>query len=112
LALLFIACAITFIDALSENFTFYLNLHIIKSTISFILLLSLSSFLLSQTREWIIYNTSNSGLPSDYVNAIAIDRQGNKWIATSDGWIAKFDGVNWTVYNSGLPSNYVWAIAR
>jgi ligand-binding sensor domain-containing protein len=47
--------------------------------------------------------------------AIAIDEQGNKWIGTVNGGLAKFDGVNWTVYNtsnSGLPSNLVpWAIA-
>jgi hypothetical protein len=45
------------------------------------------------------------------VNAIAIDGQGNKWIGTYGGGLAKFDGVNWTVYktsNSGLPDNYVW----
>jgi hypothetical protein len=31
---------------------------------------------------------------------------GNKWIGTDGGGLAKFDGVNWTVYNksnSGLP---------
>jgi ligand-binding sensor domain-containing protein len=52
-------------------------------------------------------------LPSNDVFAIAIDGQGNKWIGTGDG-LAKFDGVNWTVYNtsnSGLPSNAVLAIA-
>ncbi|CUT04977.1 two-component regulator propeller domain-containing protein [Candidatus Kryptobacter tengchongensis] len=49
--------------------------------------------------------TRGSGLPSNYVWAIAIDVQGNKWIGTWGG-LAKFDGVNWTVYkrsNSGLP---------
>jgi ligand-binding sensor domain-containing protein len=64
--------------------------------------------------NWTVYNTSNSGLPSKYVYAIAIDGQGNKWIGTSGGGLVKFDGVNWTVYNmwnSGLPSNYVYAIA-
>jgi ligand-binding sensor domain-containing protein len=51
---------------------------------------------------------------SNYVYAIAIDGQGNKWIGTYGGGLAKFDGINWTVYNtanSGLPSNYVYAIA-
>jgi hypothetical protein len=44
------------------------------------------------------------------LDAIAIDGQGNKWIGTYGGGLAKFDGVNWTVYNtsnSGLPDNYV-----
>jgi hypothetical protein len=63
--------------------------------------------------KWTVYNTSNSGLPGNYVQAIAIDEGGNKWIGT-DGGLAKFDGVNWTVYktsNSGLPSNWVTSIA-
>jgi hypothetical protein len=63
--------------------------------------------------NWTVYNTSNSNLPSNYVTAIAIDGQGNKWIGTSEG-LVKFDGKNWTVYNtsnSGLPSDYVTAIA-
>ncbi len=64
--------------------------------------------------NWTVYNTSNSGLPDNYVLTIAIDGGGNKWIGTGWGGVAKFDGVNWTVYNtsnSGLPSNYVRAIA-
>jgi ligand-binding sensor domain-containing protein len=50
--------------------------------------------------NWTVYNTSNSGLPYNYVFAIAIDGQGNKWIGTNGGGLAKFDGVNWTVYNT------------
>jgi hypothetical protein len=64
--------------------------------------------------NWTVYNTSNSGLPDNWVFAIAIDGQGNKWIGTDGGGLAKFDGINWTVYNtsnSGLPDNYVFAIA-
>ncbi len=63
--------------------------------------------------NWTVYNTSNSGLPSNDVLAIAIDGQRNKWIGTDRG-LAKFDGARWTVYNtsnSGLPSNDVLAIA-
>jgi hypothetical protein len=47
--------------------------------------------------------------------AIAIDEEGgSKWIGTYGGGLAKFDGVNWTVYNtsnSKLPDNRVYAIA-
>jgi len=63
--------------------------------------------------NWTVYNASNSGLPSNWVNAVAIDGSGNQWIGTWSG-LAKFDGANWTVYNkanSGLPDNYVGAIA-
>jgi ligand-binding sensor domain-containing protein len=66
------------------------------------------------TGDFIIYGRWNSGLPSDTVLTIAIDKQGNKWIGTQNGGIAKFDGTNWTVYNtsnSGLPSNWINVIA-
>jgi hypothetical protein len=33
-------------------------------------------------------------LPHNWVNAIAIDGEGNKWIGTFGGGLAKFDGVN------------------
>ncbi len=63
----------------------------------------------SQTPEWIVYNTDNSGLPSnDLTPALAIDKQGNKWIGTLRAGLAKFDQETWTVYNagnSGLPGN-------
>jgi ligand-binding sensor domain-containing protein len=48
-------------------------------------------------------------LPDNSVWAIAIDGEGNIWLGTSGG-LAKFDGVNWTVYNSELPNLPVWAI--
>jgi ligand-binding sensor domain-containing protein len=35
--------------------------------------------------NWTVYNTSNSGLPSNWVYSIAIDGQGNKWIGTDGG---------------------------
>ena len=63
---------------------------------------------------WTVYNTSNSGLPENYVLSIAIDGSVNKWIGTFGGGLAKFNGTIWTVYNSlnsGLPDNVVWSIA-
>jgi ligand-binding sensor domain-containing protein len=57
---------------------------------------------------WTIYNTSNSGLPSNIVFEISEDKEKNKWIATMNG-VVKFDGKNWTVYNtsnSGLPEDW------
>lgn len=59
------------------------------------------------------YNTANSGLPNNYVTAIAIDNNGTKWIATSNG-LAAYDGTTWMVYNtsnSGLPMNNLTSIA-
>jgi ligand-binding sensor domain-containing protein len=67
------------------------------------------------TGEFIVYDKWNSGnCLITMFGAIAIDGQGNKWIGTDGGGLAKFDGINWTVYNtsnSGLPDNYVRAIA-
>ncbi|MEZ5083384.1 MAG: two-component regulator propeller domain-containing protein [Bacteroidales bacterium] len=63
----------------------------------------------AQDTQWQIYNTSNSGLPSNYIHAIAMDQNGSKWIGTSNG-LVKFDENNWTIYNtsnSGLPSNAI-----
>lgn len=68
----------------------------------------------SQTNEWTVYNTTNSGLPYNGVSGLAIDKQGNiwagtgRWFAFAGGGLAKYDGQNWTVYNtanSQLPSN-------
>ena len=50
-----------------------------------------------------IYNTQNSGLPSDQWNTkIKIDNKGNIWIG-SFKYLAKFDGTNWTAYETGDP---------
>jgi len=73
-----------------------------------------------QTPEWIVYNTGNSGLPSNYVFCLAFDAPGNLWIGTGQFFayggrgLAKFDGESWTVYNlgnSGLPHDQVVALA-
>ncbi|MCL5990502.1 MAG: hypothetical protein M1419_00155 [Bacteroidetes bacterium] len=61
------------------------------------------------TYEFEIFNRWNSGLPNNQILSIAIDSFGNKWIGTKGG-LAKFDGLNWTIYdssNSEIPSNYV-----
>jgi ligand-binding sensor domain-containing protein len=75
---------------------------------------SLSAAAWSQTGEWTVHNTGNSGLPYNGVTALAIDKQGVVWVGTGRWWahagggLAKFDGTNWAVYNtgnSGLPDN-------
>jgi ligand-binding sensor domain-containing protein len=68
----------------------------------------------AQYPGWTVYNTSNSGLPDNGVLSIEIDAVGNKWIGTSGGGMAKFDGANWIIYdtsNSGLPGKDVYQIA-
>ncbi|MFA5031379.1 MAG: two-component regulator propeller domain-containing protein [bacterium] len=66
------------------------------------------------TDSMTFYNKANSGLPENVVTAIAVDKNGNKWIGTFVGGLAKFDGTNWTVYNtsnSGLPHDCIDAVA-
>ena len=68
----------------------------------------------SQTGEWTVYNTANSGLPYNGVTGVAFDTDGvvwvgtGRWYALDGGGLARFDGENWTVYNtanSPLPGN-------
>jgi len=49
--------------------------------------------------NWTVYNTSNSGIPGDEIRGVAIDNQGNKWVASWSGGLGKFDGTNWTTFN-------------
>lgn len=52
--------------------------------------------------------------PNLSTTGVDFDTYNNKWVAVYNGGIAKFDGVNWTIYNtsnSGLPDNKVWSIA-
>jgi ligand-binding sensor domain-containing protein len=65
-----------------------------------------------KTEEKVFYNKWNSGLPDNTVSSIAIDVNGNKWVATRAG-LAKFDGKDWKVFNwanSGLPDDNVLSI--
>jgi hypothetical protein len=59
----------------------------------------LSVNLYSQNPEWVVYNTSNSALPYNQINTIAIDGKGNKWIGTING-LLKIDGFLMTLYNT------------
>lgn len=55
------------------------------------------------------YNTANSPLPSNDVYYLYYDLFNNLWIGTYNG-LAKYDGVNWTVYtttNSTIPGSYI-----
>lgn len=61
----------------------------------------------------VVYNTGNSGIGGDNINAITSDRNGKLWIATLNG-VSTFDGYSWVNYNqmnSGIPSDNVIRIA-
>jgi len=63
--------------------------------------------------NWTVYQTDNSGIPGDYPDVVAVDKDGTVWLAEGSG-LTKFDGTNWTIYdktNSDLPGNWINAIA-
>lgn len=71
------------------------------------------SLLSVKAQEWTVYTTANSLLPSNHIQAIAIQKNGIKWVGTPGG-LARFDGQAWVNYNttnSKLPSSNITAIA-
>jgi ligand-binding sensor domain-containing protein len=63
--------------------------------------------------EWVNYNTTNSALPNNQINAMAIDAANTKWIATANG-LARLKDNQWTIYNTtntSLPSANIQAVA-
>ena len=60
--------------------------------------------LIGQKTEWIILNANNTDLPDNFVKAIVIDRENNKWIGTANpvnpGGLVKFNNKKWTTFNS------------
>jgi ligand-binding sensor domain-containing protein len=42
--------------------------------------------------NWVVYDTSNSNLPSNFIRVITIDEQGNKWIGTDGGLAVYCEG--------------------
>ena len=68
--------------------------------------------LYAQGPEWVVFDTLNSMLPSNQVQAIAAD-SGSVWIGTADG-LARYDGSTWQVYdtaNTPLKSSSITALA-
>ncbi len=62
---------------------------------------------------WTQYNTANSDIVGDTVQAITLDNEGKLWIGTNEG-LSMFDADNWTNYtmdNSGLPENNIASLA-
>ncbi len=61
---------------------------------------------------WTLYNTSNSALPSNTIQAVEVDASGRVWAGTPAG-LAGFDGTIWTIYhtmNSGITGNHILSL--
>jgi len=78
-----------------------------KIVILFVILLCILGY--SQNNpQWIIYDTSNSSVPSNSVNDIVVDQLNRKWISFYEAGILKIDSTAWTLYNtsnSNIPTN-------
>ena len=85
-----------------------------KFTIIFILIIVIAPLVsYSQNNQWVIFNTTNSGLTDNNVTAIAQDKENNMWIGTSSGGLCRLSGGTWTNYNtsnSSLVSNSITAL--
>ena len=52
------------------------------------------------TLDYHVYNLKNYGFKDNWVESIVVDKRSNKWFLTKEGFIAKYDSKNWTLYDS------------
>ncbi len=60
--------------------------------------------------NWVSYNSSNSGLPSNQITEVSIGDNGIIWIVAGGNSLVRFDGHNWDIFNSNnsvLPCTYI-----
>jgi ligand-binding sensor domain-containing protein len=65
-----------------------------------LLLMILPFWLLGQNPEWMVFNSSNSGLTDNDLRALSIDNNGVKWIGSVNDALFSYDGSAWNHYNS------------
>lgn len=66
-----------------------------------------------QAQSWITYDMANAGFPSNTVVDIAVEADGDAWVATDWG-LCRLQAGEWSTYqvsNSGLPDNYLRCLA-
>ena len=49
--------------------------------------------------RWTMYDTSNSGMPGNFVASLAIDARGTKWVGLYGNGACSFDGTTWKVFD-------------
>ncbi len=77
-----------------------------------ILIVNYSTFAQSQ-QNWMIYDTTNSIIPSNSIHDIVIDDLNRKWISFWGDGLIHIDENYWTLYNtdnSSIPSNIIASI--
>ncbi len=55
------------------------------------------------------YDIGNSAIPSNFLTALAVDRQGRVWVGTLGAGVARLEGETWS--QPSLANNYVNALA-
>lgn len=70
----------------------------------------------SSSTNWTVYDTSNSGLASNFIQSVHLDAQGDLWFGALSGGVSRLsaDGASWLTYNSGntpLPEDDILDIA-
>lgn len=69
---------------------------------------------MQDTTMWVDYRTINSGLETDYINAVEADLNNTLWVGTNGYGLFSYNGAVWKKYvqsNSGIPSNAVTSLA-
>ena len=62
------------------------------------------------TSQKTYFDRASANIPSNFVEGIAKDGNGNIWIGTYNQAIAKFDGTNWTNYSFATTLNVTGTI--
>lgn len=65
----------------------------------------------TQTEIWTGWNNWQHPLPSQFINDIEFDLEGNAWIATGNG-LVRFDGNNWQLFNASNTPMEISAIVN
>ena len=72
------------------------------------------SFLSAQTPFWNVFDNQNSDLPSNQINSLHFDQNGNLWVATAQGIAKRSDGL-WTLFplfsGIGVTSDFTNTVA-
>lgn len=78
----------------------------------YLFLFVLSSFSLF-CQEARLFNKLNSGLVEDDIRSVAVDKNGNKWIGTSNSGLVRYDNEKWETFsknNSTIKGNYISSV--
>ena len=90
-----------------------MKVYLFKIIFIFLISFALSGIpILAQNPQWVVYDTSNSELPSNHIYSLFIHNGDEKWMGTYSGLAVLIDD-DWTIYNtvnSQLVNDHVYSI--